>query len=299
MKNKWLSINKSCTQYCVLCGLTRRVEARTFIGLLLRRKQMGRPLKIQKLSTGSGNGGASVGVDLGYPNFGSLTAPVFNSPTQTLNTTQYVGVVGGAAPTDTPSATNPRIVVTVNITLASGSGAGSATGFIIRQKGSHKYLVGDATSLTALVVGNAYMIAVIGDTAWTSYGASGNYGVGTIFTATAALGSTGTGSVNLVGVCVLSDSNAPTSGNMSIAYTDNASSDVYISKLTNRFILGWEGGSDYAATSVVADLRSLANFFTDEGTMIKSGTTGAANSGSVSTGQQNLLNLALVENVTS
>ena len=260
---------------------------------------MGRPLKIQKSSTGSGNGGASVGVDLGYPNFGSLTAPVFNSPTQTLNTTQYVGVVGGAAPTDAPSATNPRIVVTVNITLASGSGAGSATGFIIRQKGSHKYLVGDATSLTALVVGNAYMIEVVGDTAWTSYGASGNYGVGTIFTATAALVSTGTGSVNLVGVCVLSDSNAPTSGNMSIAYTDNASSDVYISKLTNHFILGWEGGSDYAATSVVADLRSLANFFTDEGTMIKSGTTGAANSGSVSAGQQNLLNLALVENVTS
>ena len=34
---------------------------------------MGRPLKIQKLSTGSGNGGASVGVDLGFPNFGSLT----------------------------------------------------------------------------------------------------------------------------------------------------------------------------------------------------------------------------------
>jgi len=135
------------------------------------KKIMGRPLKIQKLSTGSGSGGASVGVDLGYPNFGSLVAPVFNSPTQTLNDAQYVGVVGGAAPTDTPSATNPRIVVTVNITLATGSAAGSATGYIIRQKGSHKYLVGDATSRTALVVGNAYMIAVVGNTAWTAYGA--------------------------------------------------------------------------------------------------------------------------------
>ena len=260
---------------------------------------MGRPLKIQKLSTGSGNGGASVGIDLGYPNFGSLTAPVFNSPIQTLDNAQYVGVVGGAAPTDAPSATNPRVVVTVNITLATGVAAGSATGYIIRQKGSHKYLVGDATSLTALVVGNAYMIAVVGNTDWTSYGATRTYGVGTIFTASASLANTGTGSVNLVGVCVLSDSNTPTNGNMSIAYIDNASSDVYISKLTNHFILGWEGGSDYAATSVVADLRSLANFFTDEGTMIKSGTTGTANTGSIATGQQNLLNLALVENVTS
>jgi hypothetical protein len=260
---------------------------------------MGRPLKIQKLSTGSGSGGASVGVDLGYPNFGSLTVPVFNSPTQTLNDAQYVGVVGGAAPTDTPSATNPRIVVTVNITLATGSAAGSATGYIIRQKGSHKYLVGDATSRTALVVGNAYIIAVVGNTDWTAYGAPTNYGVGTIFTATVALGSTGTGSVNLVGVCVLSDSGSPTNGNMSIAYIDNASSDVYISKLTNHFILGWEGGSDYDAASVAGDLRSLANFFTDEGTMVKSGTTGGANTGSVAAGQQNLLNLALVENTTS
>ena len=260
---------------------------------------MGRPLKIQKTSTGSGNGGASVGVDLGYPNFGSLTVPVFNSPIQTLNDTQYVGVVGGAAPTDTPSATNPRVVVTVNITLASGAAAGVATGYIIRQKGSHKYLVGDATSLTALGVGNAYIIAVVGNTAWTTYGAPTNYGVGTIFTATAALADTGTGSVNLVGVCVLSDSGSPTIGNMSIAYIDNASSDVYISKLTNHFILGWEGGSNYDSASVTGDLRSLANFFTDEGTMIKSGTTGAANTGSVSAGQQNLLNLALVENTTS
>jgi len=86
---------------------------------------------------------------------------------------------------------------------------------------------------------------------------------------------------------------------MSIAYIDDTSSDVYISKLTNHFILGWEGGSNYDAASVTSDLRSLANFFTDEGTMIKSGTTGQANTGSIAAGQQNLLNLALVENVTS
>ena len=42
---------------------------------------MGRALKIQKYSTNSGVGvpGAAVGIDLGFPNFGSLTDPVYNS----------------------------------------------------------------------------------------------------------------------------------------------------------------------------------------------------------------------------
>ena len=245
---------------------------------------MGRPLKIQKSSTGSGNGGAAVGVDLGYPNFNSLTNPVFNSPVQTLNGTQYLGVVGGAGPTDAPSATNPRVDVTVNIT---GS-AGVAQGYIIRQKGAHKYLVGDVTSINDedLVVGLAYMILSVGDTDWVSCGAPTNYGVGTIFTCTNSIGA-GSGTANLVGVCVLQDSATPTAGFMSISYIDDTSSEVFISKLTNKFLLGWEGGSDYAATSVVADTRQVANFFTDEGTVIKSGTA------------QTTINVALVQNVTS
>jgi hypothetical protein len=244
---------------------------------------MGRPLKIQKSSTGSGNGGAAVGVDLGYPNFDSLTNPVFNSPVQTLNGTQYLGVVGGAGPTDTPSATNPRVDVTVNIT---GS-AGVAQGYIIRQKGAHKYLVGDVTSIADedMVVGLAYMITAVGTTDWVACGAPSNYGVGTIFTCSAV--GAGTGTANLVGVCVLQDSATPTAGFMSISYIDDTSSEVFISKLTNKFLLGWEGGSDYAATSVVADTRQVANFFTDEGTVIKSGTA------------QTTINVALVQNVTS
>ena len=245
---------------------------------------MGRPLKIQKSSTGSGNGGAAVGVDLGYPNFNSLTNPVFNSPVQTLNGTQYLGVVGGAGPTDAPSATNPRVDVTVNIT---GS-AGVAQGYIIRQKGSHKYLVGDVTSINDedMVVGLAYMILSVGDTDWVSCGAPTNYGVGTIFTCTNSIGA-GSGTANLVGVCVLQDSATPAAGFMSISYIDDTSSEVFISKLTNKFLLGWEGGSDYAATSVVADTRQVANFFTDEGTVIKSGTA------------QTTINVALVQNITS
>jgi len=260
---------------------------------------MGRPLKIQKSSTGSGNGGAAVSVDLGFPNFGSLTAPVVNTA-NTLNTTEYLGVVGGAAPTDAPSATNPRVDVIVNIANPSGTGIGVAQGYIIRQKGSHKYLVGDATGVNdgAFVVNQAYQITSVGTTNWTAAGAPANFGVGTIFTAT-SVGGAGSGTANSVGVCVLDDDVTPAAGLMAITFTFGDSTATTISKLTNKFLLDWTGGSTYAATSVIADKRYATNFFTDEGTVIKSGTTGAANTGTVTVGQQNLLDLAIVDNVTS
>jgi hypothetical protein len=260
---------------------------------------MGRPLKIQKSSTGSGNGGAAVGVDLGFPNFGSLTAPVVNTA-NTLNTTEYLGVVGGAAPTDAPTTTNPRVDVTVNIANPSGSGIGVAQGYVIRQKGSHKYLVGDATGVNdgSFVVGQAYQIVSVGTTDWAAAGAPSNFGVGTIFTAT-SVGGAGSGTANSVGVCVLDDDVTPAAGLMAITFTIGDSTATTISKLTNKFLLDWTGGSTYAATSVIADKRYATNFFTDEGTVIKSGTTAAANTGTVAAGQQNLLDLAIVDNVTS
>jgi len=260
---------------------------------------MGRPLKIQKTSTGSGNGGAAVGVDLGFPNFGSLTAPVVNTA-NTLNTTEYLGVVGGAAPTDAPSATNPRVEVIVNIADPSGAGIGVAAGYIIRQKGSHKYLVGDTTGVNdgSFVVGQAYQIVSVGTTDWAAAGAPSNFGVGTIFTAT-SVGGAGSGTANSVGVCVLDDDVTPAAGLMAITFTIGDSTATTISKLTNKFLLDWTGGSTYAATSVIADKRYATNFFTDEGTVIKSGTTAAANTGTVAAGQQNLLDLAIVDNVTS
>jgi hypothetical protein len=46
---------------------------------------------------------------------------------------------------------------------------------------------------------------------------------------------------------------------------------------------------------VINDVRYVANFFTDEGTVIKSGTTGAANVA----GQQNLIAPAIIQNATS
>ena len=71
---------------------------------------MGRPLKIQKYSTNSGVGspGAAVGIDIGFPNFGSLTDPEFNVNPTTLSNADYLGVVGGLRTTAT-SATNPIV----------------------------------------------------------------------------------------------------------------------------------------------------------------------------------------------
>ena len=248
---------------------------------------MGRPLKIQKLSTGSGNSGASVSVDLAYPNFGSLTNPVFNTPVQTLNDNQYLGVVGGAAPTDTPTVTNPRIDVTVNIAAPDGSGIGVAQGYIIRQKGAHKYLVGDVTGVTggAFVVGQAYQIVTVGTTDYVAAGAGANFGVGTIFTATTV--GDGNGTANSVGVCVLDNDVTPAAGLMAITYTQTDSTATPLSKLTNKFLLDWTGGSTYEANQVINDVRIVANFFTDEGTVIKSGTA------------QTTITLAIVDNVTS
>ena len=52
---------------------------------------MGRPLKIQKYSTNSGIGspGAAVGIDVGFPNFGSLTDPEFNVNPTTLSNADF------------------------------------------------------------------------------------------------------------------------------------------------------------------------------------------------------------------
>ena len=249
---------------------------------------MGRPLKIQKLSTGSGNGGASVGIDLGFPNFGSLTDPVKNS-VGNMTDAQYLGVVGGAIPTDAPSATNPRVDVIVNIANPSGVGLGVAQGYIIRQKGSHKYLVGDATGVNdgSFLVGQAYQIGTVGTTTnWPAAGAPANYGLGTVFTAT-SVGGAGDGAAYSVGVCVLDNDTTPAVGLMAITYSNNNSTATPISKLTNKFLLDYTGGSGYTQAEVTNDVRYVANFFTDEGTVIKSGTA------------QTTIDVVIVDNVTS
>ena len=251
---------------------------------------MGRPLKIKKSTT----------IDIGFNPFASLTAPV--APPLFDNATEYLGVVGGSNTVD--SATYPTVKCRVFIT-----GFAEEDGYIIRQKGSHKYLVGGTTARTALVAGSAYRITVVGDTDWASYGASGNPQVGDVFTATAALANTGTGRVNAVGQCVLTSDLSPTAGNMSISYFSNDSTETAISKLTNKFLQNFAGGATggnadtgdvWAATDTVDNVAFAANFFSDEGTTAKSGaeadTWGVNGSEQLVNGN---LDLAIVENYNS
>jgi hypothetical protein len=200
---------------------------------------MGRPLKIKKSTTS----------DIGFNAWNTLTNPVYPA---TFNATQYAGVVGGEGNGGgVATATYPVVKCRVFI-----AGQSEEDGWIVRQKGTRKYLVEGASS-------------------------------------------------GVQGVCILANEaqGALTSGNMNISYSlDADSSEVLISKLTNKYAYDFTGGEvggstdgGWAQSAVQQNVRYAANFFTDEGTEIKSGTTGQANSAT----QQNLLNLVIVESYTS
>ena len=279
---------------------------------------MGRALKIQKTNIGSGTTvtgnppvtayNQNVLTDAGYPNFGSLTNPVFNSPVQTLDTTQYLGVVGGSPATSTASATNPEIAALVNILLADGTDSytllSSYAGRIIRQKGSHKFLVA-ATGATIndedMIVGQAYQVASLGTTNWQAVGAGTDTAVGDIFTCTADVGA-GSGTVYAVGQCVLSNTSAPGAGNMAIGYSVGDSSAVYASYITNKWVRDWNGMTygDYSNSNLGTNNQSNenfypTNFFTDEGTVTWSGAEIIAGAEA----QNGTLQLAQIDSVTS
>jgi len=230
---------------------------------------MGRPLKIKKTTT----------KDIGFNSFSQLENPVYPS---TLNTSQYLGVVGGANASGGSSvATSTYPIVRVQVYLPTGGpGSAEASGFIITQKGSKQYLVADTTSVAdeSMVVGRSYIINTVGTTNWVACGASKtNPAAGDIFTCTAA--GSGTGTAFEVGVCTLANEATAslTLGNMNIAMFNGDSTDILISKLTNKY------AQDYSTPPV----RYLTNFFTDEGTEILSGTKGQT------------IPLAIIENYTS
>lgn len=262
---------------------------------------MGRPLKIQKYSTNSGinSPGAAVPIDQGFNNFGNLTDPVFNSA-GTLSDADFLGVVGGVSSAAT-SATYPIVKTVVNIT---NSFTGQDDGYILRQKGAHKFLVATNTAIDPAdaVVGVALRIASVGDTNWTAMGLSGTAAVGTIFTPTAAAGAGTTGTAQEVGVCVLDNDGTPAAGFMSVAYSVGDSSDVYASYLTNKWIRDWNGMTvgNYSDANAGNNVQSgenfyPVNFFTDEGTVTWSG----AEVINGATAQNGTLQLAQVEKYTS
>lgn len=250
---------------------------------------MGRPLKISKYSAMSGifttgPTAQAVVIDNGYNPFAEPTAldvPTVVLPQPATTPLPFTGVVGGISAGQV-SANNPIVACTVNITLATGAGAGAHAGGIIRQKGARKFMVQDYTAVAdeAIRPGNAYKITTLGTTDWQALGAPATAVVGDIFTATVSgAGLTTTGVVNLVGTCVLY-STTPTAGNMSITMSIADSTPTYISKLTNRFVQDFNGGEAGGAantgnvwnpTQVLNDIEYAANFFVDGETFAKSG----------------------------
>jgi hypothetical protein len=282
---------------------------------------MGRPLKIQKFgpaqgitypsNTSSNVPAASVPVDQGYPQFGQLTDPEYYS---SLTPANFYGVVGGNYTTSQPSATFPVVKCAVNIQLPDGSGAGDHAGRIIRQKGAHKYLVADGTTLNdeELVVGAAYQILALDTTNWQQMGAPAGAISGTIFTCTATCADPQNGTALLVGQCVLTSDLTPGPGLMSISYAVGGdSTEVAVSRLTNKFLQSWTGFTNAAGTSLTTYASGgnnagpvnysgedtfLANFFTDDAGAQATKSGAEADTFSNGTGD---IELAQVEKFTS
>ena len=90
---------------------------------------MGRPLKIKKSTT----------KDIGFNAWGTLTNPVYPA---TFNTTEFAGVVGGEG-NGGGVATTAYPVVKCRVFI---TGQSEEDGWIVRQKGTRKYLVQGASS---------------------------------------------------------------------------------------------------------------------------------------------------------
>ena len=208
---------------------------------------MGRPLKIKQSTT----------IDIGFNDFGNLTAAVI--PTG-LTSTEFLGVVGGAN-VGIATADYPVVKITANVNGVEGAA------YIITQKGTTKYLVTDATSVSAgsFTVGFSYRILAVGDTNWTAIGGPASPTVGTIFTAT-GVGS-GTGTATAVAQCNLIGNATINSGEMNMVFNADGSS-IYATRLTNKYI--W----DNSATPV----RYAVNFFVaGETTAVTLGSVAVAN----------------------
>jgi hypothetical protein len=110
------------------------------------------------------------------------------------------------------------------------------TAYILAQKGSTRFLVstGVAVNDESVVVGAKYEILTVGDTVWTTVGATrGNY-IHSVFTAAAA--GAGTGTAARVSVCKLVDKADGTLGanEMSIMGQISTGGQVRIKKMYNR-----------------------------------------------------------------
>jgi hypothetical protein len=274
---------------------------------------MGRPLKIQKYSTGSSITGGAVAIDQAYPPFDAPTSMDTNTvvlPTPATSPLPFTGVVGGLQG-GAVSTTYPIVEVTGNI---QNSYTGSASSVILRQKGAHKFLVATAAGIDPAnaVIGAtptvALRILTLGNTDWQAMGAPVGADVGTVFTPTAASGAGTTGTAQEIGQCVLTSDSTPAGGNMTITMAVGGDSTaVYVSKLTNKFVQDFNGGETggnadtgdvWNPDQVVNDIEYAANFFTDASTFAKSGAE-TATWASTNQNSDGTLDLAQVDKLTS
>lgn len=287
---------------------------------------MGRPLKISKYNamagifydnTSQGTTAKDVNVDQGYPPFAaptSLDVPTVVYPQPQTSPLPFTGVVGGAPIISHPSSSYPVVACVANIALPNGTGQGAYAARIIRQKGARKFLVTNEHDVQdeSMVVGAAYMIASLGSTNWQQMGAPAGAAAGTIFTVTATVADPQDGYGWLVGTCVLKNQASPSVGNMHISMAVGGdSTEVYISKLTNRFAQDFNGGETGGNAStgdvwnpaqVVNNIDYASNFFTDTSTFAKSGAevaTWAASNGSDQPNHNGTLELAQIAKVTT
>lgn len=257
---------------------------------------MGRPLKISKYAVNVGVFGnttpvtaSNANIDQAFNAFANLDVPV-PPVIYSGNSVPWTGVVGGETGNNT-SASFPVVLVTANIALPNNAFNGTANASIIRQKGARKFMVANNTPVyaNAFIPGASYQISNIGTgTNWSLVGAGPTPGNGEIFFCTNA--GTGTGNAQLVGTCVLTNgANAVTVGEMTISFTANVAGNVtteYASKLTNKWVYDFNGGEPGGDSNtgnvwdweqVQQNRRYDANFFNDDGTEIKSGTSGKPN----------------------
>ena len=212
---------------------------------------MGRPLKIKKAAA----------TDIGFNNPGDDSSP--RIPSGEL----YYGQVGG----DTYRATGDNPVTSCRVKIGT---VAEAEGYIIRQKGATKYLVADATGVTAgsFITGNTYIITALGNTDFTLVGGPSSAAVGTTFVATGA--GAGTGTVDTIGTCVLADlaDAALTADTMTITYSEPASGQIRIKRMTNRYAINF------------ANARVVVNYFNIlDDTVEKSGADKDTMTGAVTT----------------
>jgi hypothetical protein len=212
---------------------------------------MGRPLKIKKSAT----------TDIGFNNPGDDSSP--RVPAGEL----YFGQVGG----DTALANGDNPVTSCRVKIGS---VAEAEGYIIRQKGATKYLVADATGVTAgsFVTSNTYIITSLGNTDFTLVGGPENAAVGTTFVATGA--GSGSGTVDTIGTCVLANKADASlaADEMTITYSDVGSGQVRIKRMTNKYAINF------------SDARVVVNYFNIiDDTVEKSGADKDTMTGGVST----------------